>query len=107
MLSQDACDAASGRSANPSRDDLDRGHQWISEEKRPGKTETELRASLRVGGNAAWVVIGGTGNETRSEDLEQAWAAGPDNGTAHFRVINDHAQIRTSHAINASALSYC
>ena len=46
---------------------LDRGHQRVGQWHRPQHVEAELGARLRIGGNAARVVIGHAGDETRTK----------------------------------------
>ena len=43
---------------------LDHRHQWKGERHRPQHVEAELRARLGVGGYAAWIVVGNTGNKS-------------------------------------------
>lgn len=49
---------------------LDHGEHRKGEEHGPGKTETELRTGLAVGGNAAGIVVGGSGDQPRPEKAE-------------------------------------
>jgi hypothetical protein len=61
--------------ADPRRKHLDADHQRPGEEQRPDQRETELRAGLRVGGDAARVVVGGAGDEAGAEPGGEAGGA--------------------------------
>jgi hypothetical protein len=50
-------------------DHLDRAHQRIGQQQRPTEAVAELRARLRIGGDAAGVVVGGAGNEAWPHDI--------------------------------------
>ena len=55
-------------------DDLDRNHEWQGEEHGPAEREAELRACLRVGRNAARVVIRRSGDKAGPEQPEKGWS---------------------------------
>jgi hypothetical protein len=46
---------------------LNRRHQWQRKHHGPQHREPELRACLRVGGDAARIVVGGSGDESRAK----------------------------------------
>src|SRR6266513_5407874 len=52
-------------------DDLDADHQRRREQHRPEQAVTELRAGLRIRGDAARVVVGGAGDQPRPELFQQ------------------------------------
>ena len=58
-----------GHPADIGADHLDRAHQRIGEKQRPDQAVAELRAGLRIGGDAAGVVVGSAGDEARTEDV--------------------------------------
>ena len=51
---------------------LDRDHQGIAEQHRPTDVEPQLCASLRVGGDAARVVVRRAGDKAGAEQAEPA-----------------------------------
>jgi len=53
-------------------DELDRRHERIGQYHRPQKVKAELRACLRVGGDAARIIIGCASDEARAELLEES-----------------------------------
>jgi hypothetical protein len=57
MPPQITSDAKAGHPADPRADLLDRCHQRVAEQQRPGEAISELRADLRIGGDAAGIVI--------------------------------------------------
>ena len=59
--------ALSGHKADARREHLDADHQWRSEQQRPHQPETELRPRLRVGRDAARVVVGSAGDQARAQ----------------------------------------
>ncbi len=71
MMLEIAGDAAPGHPADPRADLLDRAHQRPGEEHHPGKAEAELRADLRVSGDAAGIVVRRASDEARPQHLEQ------------------------------------
>jgi len=71
MLPQIAGKAAAGGSPDPGAHDLHRGHQRIGEQHGPGEAVTELRASLRVGRDAARIVIRGARDQTGTQHPKQ------------------------------------
>src|SRR5271170_1649379 len=58
---------AAGNAAEAGTDHLDSYHQRVGHHHGPQQTIAELRAGLRISGNAARIIIGRTGNETGSE----------------------------------------
>src|SRR4030095_3925279 len=56
--------------------DLDPDHQRRREQHAPQHAEPELGAGLRIGGDAARIVVGGAGDEAGSETIEKAAAEG-------------------------------
>ena len=60
-------DAETGDAADAGADLLNRGHQGIGEHHRPADGIAELRADLRIGGDAAGIVVGGAGDQSRAE----------------------------------------
>ena len=53
---------------DPAADLLDRRHQWIAEQHRPGNAEAELGAHLGVSGDATRIVIRRPGNKSRAKN---------------------------------------
>ena len=86
--------SAAGDVADARADDLDRRHQRQREHDGPQHREAELRAGLRVGGDAARIVVGRAGDQAGSE-LPQASHAARREPDARF----------TDSAGQASALS--
>ena len=70
----------SADTADPRRHDLDAHHQRQGQEHAPQHREAELRARLRIGGDAARIVVGGTGDEAGAEMLQQVLAGGTHGG---------------------------
>jgi hypothetical protein len=68
-----------GDAADPGADFLNRGHQRPGEQYYPSHAVAELRAGLRIGRNAARIVVRGAGDQSRAENSEQPplRAAGP------------------------------
>jgi hypothetical protein len=58
--------------ADPRTDFLDPRHQRIAEQHRPQHRESELRANLRVGRDAAGIVVGSAGYDARTQLLKAA-----------------------------------
>jgi hypothetical protein len=86
------CVRESGRLQYPAdlrTDKLDRRHQRIGQRHRPKHVEAELRAGLRIGGDAARIIVGGTGDEARTQLLEQRGFAQPYSGSLPRREIGD------------------
>ena len=71
MIADVPCDAVTGDAADARADDLDADHQRRREKHAPQQAEAELRARLRIRRNAARVVVGGAGDETGAEPLEE------------------------------------
>ena len=67
--------ALAGRPTDPRREHLDADHQRRRQEQRPDEAEAELGAGLRVGRDAARVVVGGAGDETRAEPARETLQA--------------------------------
>ena len=61
--------------ADPRREHLDADHQRPGQEQRPDQRIAELGAGLRVGGDAAGVVVGGAGDEPGAEAGGEAGCA--------------------------------
>jgi len=61
-----------GHAAHARADHLDADHQRIGEHHRPPELIAELRAGLRIRRNAARIVVGSAGDETRTEQPKQA-----------------------------------
>ena len=76
MPAQIAGDAEAGDAADARADLLDRHHQRVAEHQRPGQAIAELGADLRIGGDAAGVIIRGAGDQARPQHLEKPWAIG-------------------------------
>ena len=74
MRADVAGDALAGDPADARADFLDRRHQREAEQHHPAHRIAELRAGLRVGGDAAGVVVGGAGDQSRAEPCEQPLA---------------------------------
>src|SRR2546430_2060315 len=60
---------------------LDRAHEWKRQEGRPEEPIAEVAADLRVGSNAARIVIAGPGDQAGSQQLE------PPNWTLAARLV--------------------
>ena len=71
MRADIAGDALAGDAAHACADLLDRHHQREAEQHHPAHRVAELRAGLRVGGDAARIVVGGAGDQSRAEPAEQ------------------------------------
>ena len=71
MVADVARDAVAGDAADARADDLDADHQRRGQEHAPQHAEAELRAGLRVGGDAARVVVGRAGDEPGAEAIEE------------------------------------
>ncbi len=77
MRADVAGDALAGHAADARADLLDRRHQREAEQHHPAHRVAELRAGLRVGGDAARIVVGGAGDQSRAEPARAApWAPG-------------------------------
>jgi hypothetical protein len=83
---QIAGDAEAGDATDPRANLLDRCHQRVAEHQRPGQAVPELRADLRIGGDAAGVVIRRPGDQARPQHLEQL-SAGRLPGLVAHRVV--------------------
>ena len=68
-----AGDAVAGHPADARADLLDRRHQREAEQHHPAHRVAELRAGLRIGGDAARIVVGGAGDQSRAEPGEQSF----------------------------------
>src|SRR5204863_6953113 len=62
-----------------SADDLDGRHERQGEKHRPGEVVPELGAGLRVGGDAAWVIVGSACDQSRTKSVP---CAAKNSGTA-------------------------
>src|SRR6185295_1565927 len=67
--------AVPGDAPDARADDLDADHQRRGEYHRPQQPVAELRAGLRVRGDAARIVVGGAGDEAGPEPLQERHAA--------------------------------
>ena len=67
MLADIAGDALAGDPADAGADLLDRRHQRPGEQHDPGHAVAELRADLRIGGDAARIVVGCAGDQPGPE----------------------------------------
>ena len=76
MTPEIAGDPSAGDTADFSGDLLDGDHQRKTENKGPSKAVTELSAYLAVSSNAAWIVIGCAGDQTRSQQLQKSAKSG-------------------------------
>src|SRR5580658_7463154 len=72
MLAEVGGDALAGNAADPCADLLDRHHQRPGEQHDPARRIAELGSGLRIGGDAAGVVVGRAGDQPRSENGEEA-----------------------------------
>ena len=63
-------ESRSGHTAKQRAHELYCSHERIREWHRPKHIETELRAGLRVGGNAARIVVGDTRDDARPDPCE-------------------------------------
>jgi hypothetical protein len=70
-------DAEAGDPADPRADLLDRRHQRVAEHQRPRQAVPELSADLRIGGDAAGIVIRRPSDQARPQHLEQLPAGRP------------------------------
>ena len=61
--------SAAGLPAEIAADDLDRRHERQRQQHAPGEREAKLRAGLRIGGDPAWIVIGGSGGQPGAESV--------------------------------------
>jgi hypothetical protein len=71
VLTQVAGNAAAGGATHAGAHHLHRRHQRVREEHTPGQRIPELRAGLRVGRDAARIVIGRARNQSGAQDPEQ------------------------------------
>lgn len=60
------------RAADPGANFLDRGHQRIAEEHRPGDGKSELGSSLRIRRYPARIIICRSGNQSGAKHIQQA-----------------------------------
>ncbi len=68
--------AVPGDPADARADDLDPDHQRQREEHRPQHAVAELRSRLGIAGNAARIVVGGTGDQAGTEALKKRLVPG-------------------------------
>jgi len=71
VIAEVARDAVPGDAADARTDDLDADHQRRRQEHAPQHAEAELRTGLRVGRDAARVIVGRAGDESGAEPLEK------------------------------------
>src|SRR6185312_7421031 len=81
--------ASARRPSDAGADLLYRHHERIGQHHGPQQAEAEHRAGLRISSDATWIVIGRTCDQSRPENLEQAWLARSDGWTS-FRVGHGH-----------------
>ena len=62
---------APGHAADLGGDLLDDHHQREAEQEGPGEAVAELGADLAVGADPARIVVGGAGDQTRSEAFQE------------------------------------
>src|ERR1700747_1896361 len=84
---------------------LDGCHQRIGQNQRPEHGEAELGADLRIGRNAAGIVVRSTGDKSRPKETKQArrmrnerseaffWFAGRFRGTTAAWIIRSHSAV--------------
>ena len=82
-----AGETAAGDAADARADRLHRNHQRPGQHHRPQKVEAGLGARLRIGGDAARIVVRRAGDHARTQPLEQAFEAQP---AAEARLRNAH-----------------
>ena len=97
-----------GHPADPRRQHLDADHQRRGQEQRPDQREAELRARLRVGGDAARIVVGGAGDEAGPEPARQvlrllraACSADGELGGRHARILAAPAAAAATRSLDA------
>src|SRR5690242_12464866 len=71
MLAQIAGEAASRDNADTRADFLNAAHERIREEQRPEQIDTEQTSRLRIRRDAARIVVGCAGDETRSAPRDE------------------------------------
>jgi hypothetical protein len=71
MAADVARQPAPSGAAEAATDFLRHSHQRVGERHQPQQGEACLRASLRIGGNPARIIVGGASDQPRSEDAEQ------------------------------------
>src|SRR4051812_40703600 len=84
MLTDVGGEAVAGDAADARADHLDADHERRGEKHRPEQAVAVLRARLRVGGDAARVVVRRAGDEARAQALDQRDVC--------FRVLVDELQ---------------
>src|SRR5947209_19684778 len=72
MPARIARNAMPGDAADTRGNFLDRRHQRKRQQHGPADAVTELRAGLAVGADAGRIVVGGAGDEARSETFQKA-----------------------------------
>ncbi len=82
MRADVAGNALAGDAAYARADFLDGRHQRKAEQHHPAHRVPELRAGLRVGGDATRIVVGGAGYQTGAEPAEQPRARRATGGAA-------------------------
>src|ERR1700733_1400105 len=65
MAAHVAGEAFTGNPSNLRASHLDCAHEWVREQESPARGVPELRASLRIGGYTAGIVVRRPGNEAR------------------------------------------
>jgi hypothetical protein len=77
VLAHVARQAHSGHAADLRADHLNGAHQRVGQEQRPNQAQSKLGAGLRIGCDAAGIVIGGAGDEAGSQYIGQPRTIGP------------------------------
>ena len=76
-----------GHPADSRADHLGGGHEGPGKQHDPGQPIAELGARLRIGGDAAGVVIGGAGDEARPQHIQPARPAPARDGVRAFGIV--------------------
>src|SRR6202043_827471 len=88
ILSNVARYAAPGDPADPTADLLNHRHQRIAEKHRPTDGEAQLGSGLRIGRDAARIVVRCAGDKTGTQEAKQAWLARADGRALRSRFTN-------------------
>ena len=65
-------EAMPGDPSDLGADHLDRAHQRIGEQERPAERIAKLRPGLRISGDATRIVVRGTGNQARTQNVAES-----------------------------------
>jgi hypothetical protein len=71
MSTHIAGDPVAGDPSDPGRYLLNGGHQWVGEKHRPANAEPQLGARLAVGADSGGIVVGRSGDQPRTERVEE------------------------------------